>query len=1096
MTHRLLINVLSCLMGLFVFGQQEPIFKEATVIPPSPNATAFNKFIDIPVSHYTGVPNISVPIYTLTLPQLSLPISLNYHASGLKVGEHSSWVGAGWSLSAGGAINRTVRGLPDEYLGGGTSSGGKLKYGFLRLANSFFKADKSGVDLLTIPDCTLEFEETPPGPANNADYLAQGFWDAEPDLYHFSFPGGSGKFVFNRKRDIVKFMVDDNEFLDTPIDLEPDNQYSIWNLADKKFKIKDASGVIYTFEATEVTRTSNSCGLIRTPLQDDEDMFNVSSWQLTKMERGGNWINFTYVVETINYDVKFNEIRNFTLSGLTSEISSFCRSNTQVTSKRLTTITTSNGYQVDFVPSTANRLDKGLTGSKSLVGIKVSKDGLQILHYELNQGYFGNNDKLKLEGVKQISNTTTKALPGYTFEYYSSELFPATTSYQQDYWGYYNGAVDNDTYGSMIPMWKNDLYHANIHSKASREPALNFAKQGTLTKITYPTGGYTNFDYELHDSFEKDYKKTYTHELSTPATAGVVTKNFTVDQQTSVTFIEEIPEDVDRLVQLYKCTGSNYTNCSLATPLQKTLGNRFILSAGNYQLVARTRTGAQPGPAASMKVVYEQTEDVAYNPVGGLRVKRVKFHDPVNQQDIQKVYDYSNDNKSSGLLFTPTWIGGSISTYTPGYLTRLKECIPEPHNKTTKVSLNASPSIPIGTYQGSHIGYSKVQEISYNSRFAPGRSIPDSAKKNGMIEYEFINQLPTITYTEPYIPAEDLTHKNGKPQRQTIYKYSTNTQGDALLTKLEETIYDYNDTVLFPEAVKAKGLIFKRQKDSYCYECDLDLSVHHIWNEYEIVPKWYPLKKQTIYRYDEDGQNPVTNYQEFTYDTNKGHYLHTQTKMIDSEGDILRSEFNRDSSSPALITQRETFKTGNPDIKIAGERVSYHGGLPLGYQVWNRNKVTNSNTPGSDGYEPIKNYSYDDKSLLQESVDYPLTTVNRQRTAYLWAYNGAYVVAQISNITQAELDSKLVSIYSSRTDISANTTTGEILTTLVKLKNKLTETDQFITIYLYKSRYGLSETHDPNGRIIRYEYDEFGRLLRTKDHDKNVLQENEYNYGN
>ena len=60
---------------------------------PNPTASSFGKYGDIPVSHFTGVPNISIPIYTLQEGKLTLPISLSYHASGVKMAELASWVG-------------------------------------------------------------------------------------------------------------------------------------------------------------------------------------------------------------------------------------------------------------------------------------------------------------------------------------------------------------------------------------------------------------------------------------------------------------------------------------------------------------------------------------------------------------------------------------------------------------------------------------------------------------------------------------------------------------------------------------------------------------------------------------------------------------------------------------------------------------------------------------------------------------------------------------------------------------------------------------------------------------------------------------------
>ncbi|WP_131694715.1 hypothetical protein [Dyadobacter tibetensis] len=68
---------------------------------PGPTASSLGKFGDIPVSYYTGVPSVNIPIYTVTDGPISLPVSLSYHASGLKVGELASWAGFGFSVQAG-----------------------------------------------------------------------------------------------------------------------------------------------------------------------------------------------------------------------------------------------------------------------------------------------------------------------------------------------------------------------------------------------------------------------------------------------------------------------------------------------------------------------------------------------------------------------------------------------------------------------------------------------------------------------------------------------------------------------------------------------------------------------------------------------------------------------------------------------------------------------------------------------------------------------------------------------------------------------------------------------------------------------------------
>jgi len=46
---------------------------------------------------------------------ISVDVSLSYHATGIKVDEEASWVGLGWVLNAGGIITRQVRGNRDGY---------------------------------------------------------------------------------------------------------------------------------------------------------------------------------------------------------------------------------------------------------------------------------------------------------------------------------------------------------------------------------------------------------------------------------------------------------------------------------------------------------------------------------------------------------------------------------------------------------------------------------------------------------------------------------------------------------------------------------------------------------------------------------------------------------------------------------------------------------------------------------------------------------------------------------------------------------------------------------------------------------------------
>src|ERR1700761_947324 len=71
----------------------------ANFTPPSPEAAALGRYGEIPVDLSSGIPSISVPVYEIKSRKLSLPISLSYHASGVKVEDIASSAGLGWVLN-------------------------------------------------------------------------------------------------------------------------------------------------------------------------------------------------------------------------------------------------------------------------------------------------------------------------------------------------------------------------------------------------------------------------------------------------------------------------------------------------------------------------------------------------------------------------------------------------------------------------------------------------------------------------------------------------------------------------------------------------------------------------------------------------------------------------------------------------------------------------------------------------------------------------------------------------------------------------------------------------------------------------------------
>ncbi|MFZ6009290.1 MAG: hypothetical protein ACOYXT_02990, partial [Bacteroidota bacterium] len=139
-------------------------------IPSASKSASLGSFGNVPVNYYTGLPEISYNLLTLNSRELSVPISINYDATGVRTDELSGPVGLKWQISAGGFVERALTGLPDE-----DPSKGYLKYA------------KETDYYQNLPDV---------GAWVNASEKNE--LDCGPDEFVIAIPGRSIKFVFDK----------------------------------------------------------------------------------------------------------------------------------------------------------------------------------------------------------------------------------------------------------------------------------------------------------------------------------------------------------------------------------------------------------------------------------------------------------------------------------------------------------------------------------------------------------------------------------------------------------------------------------------------------------------------------------------------------------------------------------------------------------------------------------------------------------------------------------------------------------------------------------------------------------------------------------
>ena len=720
----------------------------------SPTSASLGKYGDIPVNYHTGIPQIGIPIYTVKDGSFHLPISLSYHASGLKVMEPSGWVGAGWALNAGGVITRTVQGQPDERLT--SSSNSNQLFGYL--------SDHGFPNYL--------WYDNPATPTTTPIYLKDiysGMGDGEPDLFFFNIAGNSGKFYLGD--DGIPVILPQQDFK-----IEYDYTPGLFKSIDG-FTITAKDGTKYFFGYRNLT--GNAIPVERSLAYSANSGYSnegksISSWYLNKIQSadGLHEITLHYKAEKYSYftismfPVPYDEAdQNKNGSTLTKVI---------IEGVRLSSISFFDGT-VSFNPGSlrtdlsgivkditdeANQdnLSQGYEGAKSLADIQVSNSsGSFCKKWTFAYDYFIDNNpvnpnitgsqyiqtdkkRLKLLSIQEKSCDETVTIPAHVFEYTSktnvANFLTRRLSFAQDHWGFYNGETGNTT---LIPTYyENEFYEIPGGKRDSKFPEMRY---GALSKITYPTGGSTEFDFEANTTWV-DYNKynyTYRFGLGVGHSGGSNhnIQNFTFTGNTYKVVLNnpdcsEDPSLCGASLTIKNQSGVQvfYMDANVGQPETEYI----TLSAGIYSVdvfknIVATNSSAEGLFTELVPIHYQNNETI-----GGLRIKSMKNNDGIDLiNTVTTNYSYLDDAGKTGILYSrPRYVqvlknSGSRYTYQPlqfpgatWYLDDESFPLEYPFFTIgTKKSLKSpSPLLPMSTTQGSHIGYNSVKVSQSGSGYS------------------------------------------------------------------------------------------------------------------------------------------------------------------------------------------------------------------------------------------------------------------------------------------------------------------------------------------------------------------------------------------
>jgi len=541
-------------------------YAKEKIIPPNPIAASFKLYGDVPVSYNTGVPDITIPLYTIQIGDFSLPIELKYHIKALRPASCASNVALGWSLHYGGIVSRTVYGEPDN--------GSISTYG-------------QGIGLGTASDQTLQdlYRD------NQND---SNFKDTEYDIFNYDINGKYGEFFYDG---IVRQMSKQ------PVSI---------NFGFQDIDILDDHGNTFKFGhgKTELTTTWGTTDA-------------TSSWMLSQIALSSNkQINFSYVDNTYQttdsnsqlyledeYIAALTGMYYNAISGLGAGPNPFGTAVRQTSKssnlrshveKNIQEISFPNG-KIEFI---LNPNDKRL-----ITGVNIYRGNLLLKSYEFNiSNSSGSMDYMGLLGGITEKDGVSNKVNEYKFTYNNETHIYKNQS--TDYWGYNNNTVytensfpygdyDNEetevNFTQLLPIGLKIYYPLSPGTYGlSKESNVLSCESNSLKKITYPTGGETEFEYELNEcEFVNQNRlikgdglrvKTITNK---PINGISNTRTFLYEPQER--FGDEDVFDVDNFVNTNYSVGMlNYSNPSGASNLMLTRSRKRTYNASSTSRISNS----------------------------------------------------------------------------------------------------------------------------------------------------------------------------------------------------------------------------------------------------------------------------------------------------------------------------------------------------------------------------------------------------------------------------------------------------------------------------------------------------------------------------
>ncbi len=1102
----LLVVGLCCLITTKLFAQelvntpyQPPVFLQS-----SPEVAAFKKYGDVPVSLYTGVPDITIPLYTVTMNDIQVPINISYHAGGITVDQEATIVGLGWNLNVGGNITVATVGARETGLVGGMWSSWKETIDY-HAGNTGGIVNVSQESTFWGWSCGFEAPDIPGDLTVYSTAAQTGMGDL--DIYRVTLPNRSFSFV-------------PHPITREAIFVGEKNKCRIEAYMTHGFKITDENGITYIFDIVEFDGHNNM----------------PNAWYMSKIiDVYGNEIHFRYRPGNVATLTQISEVLKFRFPSPTGGPREIFYP------QPLT-----NYYVTDIVTNTQRVSFEYVDGRRDLqapylrsVAIIDSISQTEKIKYRFNYGYFsGNlvggdytddsdNDvtardryalRLKLESLTQLNPLDSLDSISHKFQYYEDHQLPLKTSFAKDFWGYYNGQGNSSDLFSpykhtLLPNplvmryiepqydsidWENALANFDAAKFANRFSSREHMVTATIKSITYPTGGRTEFEFEPHE-----FRNQVMFEaLDNAKFLGEAVTKTVSDRNASTGNDQVTPFDLAEPTEVHLSGGAAFSGFdytggyisivnlqggegySVDLGVQNTVDVKLELAAGSYLLTCSAPASIPYQNSSAIVAAtlrYREIDRTAVNNIlartngvgAGLRVKRIRnfSRNGILAGTKELVYELE-DGRSSGkmlkvmdnfqeLLITYGdyyYYGGGWHSFSrfANTFTVFANNFLDTRNSTASASVGYDRVIVRNVSGADDLG----EEISYFENEVPMKignyfAIYQNSKNGQLKAKVLLNQdRDTVQYQKYHY--DQKYYERNMLNMKVVDTYFGPNSGCAIKDLLtpNRRRYDviaYAYTNFVNELIKVETIDYDGGARMFTVTENVYDPTNYQLDQTSILTS-DNKRRTTLFKYPHDDPNDLA---------------YSRMIMQNQLNPIIEQKVYLDDRLLKTQENRFWFWFDNQVMKVNLNRVNIGFG-----NASPEEKITFSKY---DSYGNVLQYRQSAENL---------------NTVLFRGYPDRRVVAKI--VTDADYDQvgAIAGYYLSQLDDNLDRT--QLRNLNATIRNVLPTA--FVTTYTYDPIFGMTSETDPNGTTTSYEYDGFGRLVVIKDNEDNIVKEIEYNY--